>query len=321
MINYFLLLFTSSLLVLGCNKENIIEPPVKVEDFWRPTNCPQTTVHEIKECSNGFLFAITSNGVLKSTDNGDNWDYCLTKNNLEWAIAISKNDRIAIVDYGRLLISSDYGNTWENKQLKTDSVGIFLISNDICFDEEERIFIATDQGVIRSEDLGTSWVLLTQGMFIKNIRTVYVTNDNDKIVAGANSSLNALYHSSNRGDTWIENQTIVHQIIFCLAEDSVGNLFAAGNGALFYSVDKGVSWIVIATANDIFSNVIIVNENIYVAFAAGSVFYSDDGSINYKDLNSGFDKSKGTCLHYSKTSFLFSGTVYDGIYKSKKTLK
>lgn len=318
--NYFILLFITLLLILGCNKEHSIEPPIQTEDFWSPTNCPQTTVHEIKECSNGFLFAITSNGVLKSTDNGNNWDYCLTRTNLEWALAVSKNDRIAIVEFGKLLISSDYGNNWETRQLKTDSVDIFLISNDICFDEEERIFIATDRGVIRSEDLGASWVLLTEGMFIKNIRSVFITKDNNKIIAGANSSLNAIYHSSNRGDTWIENQSVVHQIIFCLTEDSTGNLFAAGFGALFYSVDKGESWIVIATANDIFSNVIIVNQNIYVAFAAGSVCYSDDGSINYKDLNSGFDKSKGTCLHYSKSGFLFSGTVYDGIYKSKKKL-
>lgn len=319
--NYFiLLLFTSSLLILGCSKENFIEPPIQVEDFWRSTNCPQTTVHEIKECSNGFLFANTSNGILKSTDNGETWNYCLTNNNLEWAIATSKNDRIAIVYYGSLLISSDYGNTWETKQLKTDSVDFFLIANDISFDEEERIFIATDRGVLRSHNLGDSWELLTEGMFIKNIRSILITNDNNKIIAGANSSLNALYYSTNRGNTWFENESIVHQIIFALAEDSIGNLFAAGNGALFYSVDHGISWSVIATINAIISYVMVTKGKIYVAIAGGNIFYSDDGSINYKELNNGFDKSKGICLYHSKSGYIFSGTSFDGIYKSNNPL-
>lgn len=318
---YLIILFTVLLLIQGCTKENIVEPPIEVEDvFWRSTDCPKTTVHEIKECSNEFLFANTSNGILKSTDNGETWNYCLTNNNLEWAIAVSKNDRIAIVYYGSLLISSDYGNTWDTKQLKTDSVDFFLIANDISFDDEERIFIATDLGVLRSHDLGDTWELLTKGMIIKNIRSVLITSDNNKIIAGANSSLNALYYSTNKGDTWVENESIVHQIIFALAEDSVGNLYAAGYRALFYSIDQGISWIVIATVNAIILDVMVAKGKIYVALAGGNIFYSDDGSINYKELNNGFDKSKGICLYHSKSGYVFSGTSLDGIYKSKKTL-
>ncbi len=84
-------------------------------------------------------------------------------------------------------------------------------------------------------------------------------------------------------DNWTENTNLTHQIIFALREDSSGNLFAAGYGALFYSNSQGISWKTIATVNSYFSDVLYANGKIYVAIA-GNIFYSDDGGLNYKEL-------------------------------------
>lgn len=318
---YLFILLTSLFLVQACKEETIIEPPPQVEeDFWEPVNSPKETIREIKGCSNGFLFANTPYGVLRSTDDGNNWNYCLTRMNMDWEIGISNNDRIAVVSYGSIFISSDYGDNWDVKLLTTDTLNFFPFTHDLTFDNEERIFIAADLGVLRSTDLGDTWSLLTEGMFIKNIRSVLVTNDNSKVIAGANSSLNALYYSTNKGDNWSENTNLTHQIIFSLAEDSSGNLYAAGYGALFFSRDQGISWDTIATVNSYFSNVLFANKKIYVTIAGGNVFYSDDGGLNYKELNSGFKESKGICLYPSNDGYLFAGTNFDGIYKSKKSV-
>lgn len=316
-----MIILTLLFLIQSCKKENTVEPPLKVdEDFWVLTNSPKETIREIKSCSNGYLFANTPYGVLRSTDSGNNWNFCLIRSNMDWEIGISNNDKIAIVSYGDILISSDYGNNWDIIHLQTDSMDIFPFTFDIAFDNEERIFIATDLGVLRSTDLGETWSLLTEGMFIKNISSILVTNDNSKVIAGANSSLNALYYSTNKGDNWTENTNLTHQIIFALREDSSGNLFAAGYGALFYSNSQGISWKTIATVNSYFSDVLYANGKIYVAIAGGNIFYSDDGGLNYKELNSGFEKSKGICLFQDKNGFLFTGTSSDGVYKSKKSI-
>ena len=194
---------------------------------------------------NGFIFAgcWENAGILRSTDNGDSWEYVYPQ-----TVSIKEASTVFFDDNGDIyfptngkgvLKSTDNGNTWTemnnnlgykyvNVVAKTSS-GDFFTAGDyaiyrstdgctswhsvginisgvrkIAINSDDDIF-ATVWGVNRSTDSGQTWETIDNGIDNYDIRSI-VVHDNGDIFVGAspvNWSINNLYRSSDNGESWL----------------------------------------------------------------------------------------------------------------------
>jgi photosystem II stability/assembly factor-like uncharacterized protein len=261
--------------------------------------------------------------IYRSTDNGKSWNILISAVT-QGSIALGPKDEIYILtSFSTIVFSFDYGATWKSKEItyKTETTEIGTFARCITTDNDGKIYVGSEAGVSRSDDRGNSWKKLDKGMFIKNIWSLLVCSTGE-IIAGANSSLNAIYTSTDKGENWVENENVTHQIIYSLAEDSFGNIYAGGDYNLYSSTDKGRTWKTLSTINSSFTNVVVDKKNkIYSTFANGGMFSSNDSCANWEEKNNGLEKlSVFRCLLLDKNGYIWAGTNGFGIYKSKASV-
>ena len=126
--------------------------------------------------SNGVLLAVSSKGILRSTDDGENWDRMISEGGVGIAVepidggfaAIAYNTR---TQTNRTHISLDRGKTWkaldEGLQLPGNlsffkQIGILQPSLNISSIKQvgEYLVCGRPDGIFRSSDMGKTWKLL-----------------------------------------------------------------------------------------------------------------------------------------------------------------
>ncbi len=181
--------------------------------------------------------AFFGNGMYKSTDAGETWDY----------IGLPKSDHIArilvhpensavvyVAVAGKLYDKNEErgvyktingGESWEQILFISDSTAVIDISMspqepDVLFAASwertryasGRIYGGTTSGIHRSKDGGASWELLQGGLPAPNVETGRIglavsASDPNKIYASyttdaVTNDFDAVYSSSDQGDTW-----------------------------------------------------------------------------------------------------------------------
>ena len=168
----------------------------------------------------GIIWVGTANGINKSVDGGVSWKKFNYSNQIEsisgnfivsiyaqyfknqkiiWAATInaeSQNETRGIS------FSFDDGKTWKRTLL-----GEFAHNFG---SKDSIIYVATDNGIFRSNDFGSSWIN-SNNIFDNNSKYFYstkkfyaVASQNNKIWAGGNDGLVSTYDSTNHifGKTW-----------------------------------------------------------------------------------------------------------------------
>lgn len=156
----------------------------------------------------------------------------------------------------------------------------------------DRLFLGTWQGVLRSEDAGTSWVARVQTDFnYQSVEEVIcVSSDNQKLLALA--PWTGLFRSIDGGDTWARNvsvnayelRTFVNapsnpQTIYMVARTDMSS-----GDVLMRSVDGGDSWTTLTVPNPYIVSLAVDPTNdrtIYMGASAGDLFKSTDGADNW----------------------------------------
>ena len=287
------------------------------QNFWQqiPT-LPPVTANTI------FLFAFNSNddifigawrsGFLKSTDNGENWEYVFGTW-YPYDIAINSNDFIFISsNYGNFR-SSDNGESWaEITGLIGYLVNCFVINSSF-------IFAGTYDGkILRSSDNGENWTDVSNGL--NNIQvSCLATNSNNHIYVGTWGG--GIFLSTNNGDSWlVKNNGLTGLTIWGLASLVMNNtdyvFTLVTEGKIFRSTNNGDNWIDITSKfnnHGILGMVINTNNRI---FAAGEgVFNSTDYGENWYELNSGLDTTNTVgAIGINLNDYVYLAAFY--IYRS-----
>jgi photosystem II stability/assembly factor-like uncharacterized protein len=126
--------------------------------------------------SNGVLLAASSQGILKSTDDGENWDRVISEGGVGVAVERIDGGFAAIVynpitQTNRTHISLDNGKTWNaiEKGLRlycnssfAKQMGFFHPSMYISSIKQvgEYLICSRPDGIFRSSDMGKTWKLL-----------------------------------------------------------------------------------------------------------------------------------------------------------------
>jgi photosystem II stability/assembly factor-like uncharacterized protein len=220
--------------------------------------------------NNENIYAATSHGIYKSTDEGLSWNF---KKLSDYDIKdiVIENSKIYAIGNSQsphLFISTDEGISWIDNNLTNEAIFIYSMLKD-----GSNIYLGTISGILKSTNEGDSWINVGPEFSLGNSILSLVKSKNN-ILAG---SLNGIYLSGDNGDNWSQStiglNTDLIRSLYCVGN----NIFCASDNGAFISLDNGNSWDLINTGLNNFhilgySN----NNNIIYAYLLGDALYKSN---------------------------------------------
>jgi len=205
------------------------------------------------------VFICTKNdGVLKSTDGGENWQRVNSGLKVNQTAALEFEVINGIIYLGTyhdgIYKSIDEGNTWQKISDNISCVETWdLAVSDF---NPDFALVAARNGVYSTENFGQSWSYVDLNCPLEHsIATVCLDNYNPDYIYGAsvhssnNSQLSTgFFRSTDGGDTWFffneglpGNNHYVEIVISYINEDD-RRIFLCSAHGLYYSDNRGASW-------------------------------------------------------------------------------
>ena len=225
-----------------------------------------------------YIFAGTvTNGVLKSSDNGENWQNAGFYFNYCSALCSTSNKVIASTG-NYTMYTTDYGTSWHHVDDLEQGAQVFsLYSKDslvfagarksvyrstdygntfnfvpIGFDWDivnmydfasigTTIFVATSyDGVYKSTNNGLSWGSANEGMGPKDVRSITVTGSST-LLAGSHYA--GVYRSIDQAENWYKSmEGFPAGSSILTLENSESGVYAGTRDGIYKSTDNGFSW-------------------------------------------------------------------------------
>jgi photosystem II stability/assembly factor-like uncharacterized protein len=268
-------------------------------------------ISELNVSSNA-IFAVCTNGLFLSIDNGNTWEKKIFTFGYINSLAISGNNIFIAAGSDGVILSTDYGKTWveKNKELGDNGWGratvIKVINNKVLAGVNNKICISTD--------LGDNWIQKDIGLPRDYVILSFEYNQ-DKIFAGSWG----IFVSSDEGNNWTwKTSGLQYGFINSLAVYG-NNIFASSlnNSGIFKSSDNAEHWIHITNGFSYYSiAALAVNDsNIFAANNLG-VFLSKDIGNNWTLINSGLTYIDVRTLAIIG-DYIFAGTNGGGLFRAK----
>jgi photosystem II stability/assembly factor-like uncharacterized protein len=212
---------------------------------------PSNYVNDLlKDETNNSIFAATSYGMARSSDEGETWSLLtngITSSASYYSVAKNSiNGMIFAASRGNgMYRSEDNGDTWIeiNNGLIYDA-STYL--HEIAFDTNGIIYVATYNynnpvGIHKSQNNGDNWTQITVNDGQNDLNTTCIAI-NDKNVIFTGTSGDGIFRSSNGGNTWENVSTGLNPYINKIIFNSLGHIFAGTNNGIYRSLDNGESW-------------------------------------------------------------------------------
>ena len=176
---------------------------------------------------------------------------------------------------------------------------------------KSNIFISGGKGILRSTDNGSTWEDVTIAM--KNndgIRSIVLCRD--KMFAGTNYG--DIYISTDNGISWTYRSSIITINSLFVRPDSVSTLYACSGGWLYMTTDNAVTWTKIGQFSGSPINMVISNDEIFVATYNGVRVTNNNGT---SWQSGGIDDVDVHCIYTESNTAgrLFAGTD-SGVFRS-----
>ena len=166
---------------------------------WTQTKGPEgATVNTIFATTSGDIYAGTPTSLYKLSDDQRAWRLVnaeteTSRSVQEWLIGggqmVEHNDTLYVATGTEVLASTDSGSTWNSLGIHPKGVPAGLVVTDAGF------YLALAQGVYHSQDKGSSWVPLKNGLDTKRIHALAAVENT--VFAGTDNGLYRL-----RADIW-----------------------------------------------------------------------------------------------------------------------
>ncbi|GAB1350789.1 hypothetical protein MASR1M107_30040 [Ignavibacteriales bacterium] len=244
------------------------------------------------------LFAATNAGVLRSTDDGTNWNgentglTTLTARNF----TTSGTDIFVVTLSGGIYRSAN-GPTWNWSLLQSGSFHCLYTSGSTI------IAGSVGGGIYISNNNGNTWTVSNTGL--TNLTVWALHGAGSAIYAG---TLGGVFKSTDNGATWAAANSGILSLDI-RAFTSVGTTIFAGSigGGIYRSTDAGASWTFVAGGSvDAFA--LTCGTDIYAgATNNGGISKSTDNGLTWTGDNSGLINTSVTAFASSVTH-VFAGT-------------
>ena len=132
------------------------------------------------------LFAITSEGLLTSVDNGLNWTVSGPADSSEWRFLAAAKKNVVAASLHTIKVSSNSGILWETV---TPPEALTQIAA-IAIDPSGEIWVGGSQGVFVTTNLGKSWST-PKNLYLSGVNNIFYDEPSDRVMitTAGNSSL------------------------------------------------------------------------------------------------------------------------------------
>ncbi|MFA6456735.1 MAG: hypothetical protein WCW40_07935, partial [Bacteroidota bacterium] len=279
------------------------------------------------------IFAGTLGGILKSTDNGNSWNFCDNYGARYCMALIARPNGLGGTNlfagsFGAFL-STDSGSTWTaiNSGLTNpNDSGLTYINVYALIANDSNLFAGTYGGMFRSTDNGVNWTAINNGLPNDQFQALAV---NDSMLFAASGN-NGVFQSSDNGSNWTSVITLPQfkkLLSFAILPSGSGgkSLFAGAQGrdGIYRSDDNGASWV--ATQTPPFNRYVwsivaspadsITSGMKFYAATSGGVALSTDYGVTWTEINYGINACNISHIVVIDT-ILFAGTTGNGVFRS-----
>lgn len=315
---------------------------------WKPVSSMEGGYVTSIVASGSTLLAETfSGGVFRSTDNGNSWHSIRAAlNNFTGASFYQFGTSIYYPSSDTIMVSDDFGETWSTilftpQKLATDPPitpsGRYGVISPYEFRSftanETSLFVATRNGVYRSNDKGSTWLALHPGITDTVFEPIRIIANGSMVLL---QTENTFFRSSDNGDSWntvyeksdrfkdMGNFIIDDQLILTSSYSS--SLWSIDlnptPGSILRSDDNGITWE--QSDSELFDcsfplmaicgSTIVAVKNDPLLEDDCSIYHSNDNGVNWTTANSASDFDI-QCLVSNGTT-LYAGTYSDGVIRS-----
>lgn len=313
------------------SQESPADPDQTLKDDGGELSMGSFMIHQISVDSKNpdTLYAATSHyGILKSTDQGQNWT--LTNKGLKSYThhQVVVNPREPLTVYagawgGGVSKSTDGGVSWREVNNGLGDTAV----NAMAFypGDPEVLYVAAKSGVYASRNGGRKWEPMNSGLERSNyesfIDILILPKWPHDIFLG---STKGLYHRNEKSKKWTVLRKKDGEAITSLAYSTGKRLLYAGTNSsgLLSSKDMGNSWTQVEGTGNLWVTEIVidpvVHDTIYLATKGHGIFKSADGGKTWKESREGFPELgiKSLTMDPWNPRTLYAGTSEGGIYVS-----
>lgn len=280
-------------------------------------------------CPNGTILASTTRGLMRSFDQGENWNTTNTLfTNPPTVFAQSTDGSLYSVTPKGVQKSTDSGLSWESPLYSSTKVTSVAVSGTGI------LFVGQSDSIriFRSSDAGKTWEkrIIDPGLGYGRI-TSLMTEPPNYLHAVTSSGV---FTSADNGSTWSTVRYKPTGQVLSLAVAWNGKLWAlASYFPLYWSTDHGKTWTQTTrgagglTNGSLSAFALDASNNIFVGTRYGSmsdsygsgVFRSTDDGVTWTNLSFGIGADAYPtirALAVSPSGYLLVGTMDQGMYRS-----
>lgn len=129
------------------------------------------------------VFAATQDGVLKSTDGGQNWTLVADPQGHVWYAVSSSKSTVLAASLTTAALSKDDGHTWDAVKPPSELTQI----TSVAVDGLGGLWIGGREGVYLSEDKGATWQVV-KNLFVRDVNSIFYDEKGQRVLITANSS-------------------------------------------------------------------------------------------------------------------------------------
>lgn len=166
---------------------------------WRKGPSLETEIRQLAEAQDGRLLALTASGLFRYEEALGRWKRLLSGTDMR-VLHVGPGGRIWIGAEGRLLVSTDGGDSWEERPIseRLGKVQVLLEHPR----EPDLLWIGTSWGLYRSRNGGRDWERRAYGLPYADVTAIAVRWDDPRELLVTDYRTGAIYFSSDHGETW-----------------------------------------------------------------------------------------------------------------------
>jgi photosystem II stability/assembly factor-like uncharacterized protein len=286
------------------------------QDFWQQSKVFGTGVMCLQLDLDNQIFAGTYGSyIYRSNDEGSNWTQLksgLSDAKRILSIATKPGGYVfAGTESNGVYRSIDNGENWTYQGLSPLKIQCLATNSG------GTVFLGTFVGgLFRTNDNGEHWGdLVGQGISNHDFRSIAINSEGHVFVGTFGGGI---FRSVNNGDNFIPcNNNLTNLIIYSIAINSSGMLFAGTASGVYRSSDNGDNWTQVNNGLTSYTiNTIAINksDDVFVGTPKG-VFRSIDNGANWTLINNGLSSYRTYSLVINSNSIIFAGTQ-TAIYRS-----
>jgi photosystem II stability/assembly factor-like uncharacterized protein len=247
---------------------------------WTQVNFTQDIDYVFTVCSKGSsIYVGTNRGVFFSSNQGSTWS---DANNGIFPVSVEALQYFQ----GKLFAGasiygvSSYDNSWTYSGLP------LFNSLDLEADGSD-LYAATDYGIWKSSDTGTTWNILSpvNGPLPSFIYKIEVS---DSLILGAVGQYGVL-RSGDFGNTWTaENTGMLNVQVNSVVVSGTNIIVGSYNDGLYISTDAGLTWTQAAAPGEFITDVTTIGNNVFASsYSVNGNFLSTDNGLTWSNVTSG----------------------------------